>query len=71
MHHGPDITRVCPETVQGIGVVGVMIRIGSLSPTVAQPGFQPSNFHHVTEAALGPPHFQTPARFQAADVTKG
>ena len=44
MHHGPDITRVCPETVQGIGVVGVMIRIGGLSPTLPNGNFNQAIF---------------------------
>lgn len=44
MHHGPDIIRVHSETVQGIGVVGVMIRIGSLSPTLPNGNFNQAIF---------------------------
>nr|WP_320178303.1 hypothetical protein [Roseovarius pacificus] len=44
MHHGPDIIRVHPETLQGIGLVGVMIRIGSLSPTLPNRDFNQAIF---------------------------
>lgn len=44
MHHGPDIIRVHPETVQGIGVVGVMIRIGSLMPDRRPTGISTKQF---------------------------
>ena len=44
MHHGPDITRVHSETLQGIGVVGVMIRIGGLSPTLPNRNFNQAIF---------------------------